>query len=102
MSKKHKSDEARRKREIQDDDIVCPFCGRPSASKEYCTRCYAKFNKEVLSIAHMVSEDTQNDMIGPLPLKWAKRLSWALLGLLIILFVVATELSGSGFMSMGK
>ena len=101
MSKKKKGYE-RRQEVLAADAVVCPFCGRPSVSKEYCTRCYAKFNKQVLSIAYTVENDPRDDRIGPFSSKTAKRLAWALLGVLIVVFIAATELSGAGFSSLGK
>ncbi len=76
--------------------IICPFCGRESASRDHCTKCHSRFNKEILSVAYTADEDPRSDRIGPVSTKTAKILGWVLLGLLLIAFVAATELTGNG------
>ncbi|CAK7003335.1 MAG: hypothetical protein PEGG_00101 [Paraeggerthella hongkongensis] len=76
--------------------MICPFCGRESQSEEHCTKCYALFNKEVRSIAYDSENDPRSDMIGPFTSKQAKILAWTIMGLLIVAFVAATELTGNG------
>ncbi len=77
-------------------DMICPFCGRESQSEEHCTKCYALFNKEVRRIACDSENDPRSDMIGPFTSKQAKILAWTIMGLLIVAFVAATELTGNG------
>lgn len=82
--------------------IICPFCGRESASEDHCTRCHTRFNKEIRSIAYDAESDPRSDRIGPLSTKAAKILCWVVLGLLLVAFVLATELSGNGVSNWGK
>lgn len=76
--------------------IICPFCGRTSASQDHCTKCHVRFTKEARAIAYHVDDDPRSDRIGPFSTKVAKYLGWILLGLLLVLFVLATELTGNG------
>lgn len=76
--------------------MICPFCGRESASEDHCTKCHALFNKEVRKIAYEPDSDPRSDMIGPFTTKQAKILAWIIMGLLLVAFVAATELTGNG------
>ena len=76
--------------------IICPFCGKESASRDQCTKCHTRFTKEIRSIAFPVDNDPRSDRIGPFSTKTAKYLGWVLLGLLLVAFVLATELTGNG------
>lgn len=81
--------------------IICPFCGKESRSREYCSRCNTRLTKEALAVAYTRENDPRGDAIGPFSTKVAKRLLWALIALLLVAFIVLTELSGNGFTSMG-
>lgn len=101
-----KAGAARRKQEQQEqldeaDVIICPFCGKESRSREYCSKCNTRLTKEALEVAYTRDNDPRGDMIGPFTTKVAKRLLWVFIGLLIIAFVVLTELSGKGFTAAG-
>lgn len=76
--------------------IICPFCGRESATDDQCTKCHTRFTKEIRAVAYSVDNDPRSDRIGPVSTKTAKILGWVLLGVLLVAFVVATELSGNG------
>lgn len=104
MSKKTQTQQQRRRRKevLASDAVICPFCGRVSQSKDHCTVCYALFDKEVLSIASTVESDTRSDRVGRVPTKWAKRLLWLGMILLVCAFVIVTEMTGQGLSSMGK
>ena len=76
--------------------IICPFCGKESASQDHCTKCHTRFTKEIRAVAYRADDDPRSDRIGPFSTKTAKYLGWALLGLLLVAFVLATELTGNG------
>lgn len=80
-----------------DDIVICPFCGKESKSHEYCASCNTRLTKEVLSVAYTPVNDPRSDMIGPFTTKTAKRLLWVLIALLLLAFIVLTEISGAGF-----
>ncbi|MEG0990644.1 MAG: hypothetical protein RSN88_07265 [Gordonibacter sp.] len=81
--------------------IICPFCGRESASQDYCTKCRTRFTKEVRAIAYPAEDDPRSDRIGPFSTRTAKYLGWVLLVLLLVAFVLATELTGNGLSGSG-
>ncbi len=64
--------------------------------------CNTLFDKEVLSVASTVETDSRSDWVGPLPTKWAKRLLWVVMILLVCAFVIVTEVTGQGLSTMGK
>ena len=76
--------------------LICPFCGKESAADDHCTKCRTRFTKEIRAIAYDAENDPRSDRIGPLSTKAAKYLCWTMLGLLLVAFVLATELSGNG------
>lgn len=82
--------------------LICPFCGKESKSDDHCTNCHVRFNKEIRSIAATPETDTRSDSVGPFSLKTAKVLLVVGMVVLLVLFVVFTEMSGSGFSSLGK
>lgn len=76
--------------------IICPFCGKESASDDHCTKCHTRFTKEIRAAAFTVDNDPRSDYVGPVTTKVAKVICWVVLGLLLAAFVLATELSGNG------
>lgn len=80
--------------------LICPFCGRESTSENHCTKCHVRFTKEIRAVAFSAESDPRNDFIGPFSTKTAKIIGWVLLGLLLIAFVLATELTGHGVTGM--
>lgn len=85
----------------EQDTIICPFCGKESRSHEYCSKCNTRLTKEALSVAYTRDNDPRGDMIGPFTTKVAKRLLWVLIALLLVAFVVLTEMQGKGFLAAG-
>lgn len=81
--------------------IICPFCGKESRSREYCSKCNTRLTKEALAVAYTRDNDPRGDTIGPFTTKVAKRLLWVLIALLLIAFVALTELQGKGFLAAG-
>ena len=45
--------------------IICPFCGKESASEDHCTKCRTRFTKEIRADAFTVDNDPRSDRIGP-------------------------------------
>lgn len=82
--------------------IICPFCGRESASDVRCTKCHARLDREARSLAYSTENDPRSDRVGPISTKTARIICWIVLGLLLVAFVVLTELSGNGFSNGGK
>ncbi|MDO4289906.1 MAG: hypothetical protein Q4C41_01585 [Eggerthellaceae bacterium] len=83
-------------------EIICPFCGNVSTSKEFCTRCHTLFNKTVLKAAFTPENDPRSDYVGPFSTKTAKRLLYVGIVVLLVLFFVFTEMTGEGITSWGK
>lgn len=76
--------------------IICPFCGKESAAEDHCTKCRTRFTKEIRAAAYTADNDPRSDRIGPVSTKTAKIFCWVALGLLLVAFVLATELTGNG------
>ena len=60
------------------------------------TKCHTRFTKEIRAAAFTVDNDPRSDYVGPVTTKVAKVICWVVLGLLLVAFVLATELSGNG------
>ena len=87
--------------ENERETIICPFCGKESRSRDYCSKCNTRLTKEALEVAYTRENDPRADMIGPFTTKVAKRLLWVLIALLLVAFVVLTEMQGKGFLAAG-
>lgn len=99
MSKKTNKYQQAREAEKEVDEtgiVICPFCGKESRSHEFCSNCNTRLTKEVLEVAYTRENDPREDMIGPFTTKTAKRLLWVLIALLLLAFIVLTEMSGKG------
>lgn len=81
--------------------MICPFCGKESTSEDRCTKCHVRFTKAIRAIAYDVDEDPRTDRVGPLSTKAAKIIGWMVLGMLLVVFVVVTELTGNGLTGSG-
>ncbi|MDJ1650455.1 MULTISPECIES: hypothetical protein [Gordonibacter] len=81
--------------------VICPFCGKTSQAEDHCTKCRTRFTKEVRAVAFTEENDPRSDRIGPVSTKTAKIIGWAVLALLLVAFVLATELTGNGVTGSG-
>lgn len=77
--------------------IICPFCGGETESTSICEHCCSRLDKKILSISYTPENDPRSDKIGPFSTKTAKRIGWVVIGILLVLFVIFTEMNGGGF-----
>lgn len=92
-SKEEREAEQRRRSGMPDNPIVCPFCGNRSKSEKYCTSCGTKFTKEVKAIAYREKDDPRPDGLGRFTRGQANAIIGVVIGILIALFVIFTQIN---------